>query len=282
VGEAAERWRGLVEGRLAEMERLRDGGGNVGGEYWDRRARQFTRGSMGSAEGDPMLARLRRAVGRSGAASVLDVGSGPGRFTLAIAPRARSVLAVDPSKRMLAILRRRAREAGLGNIRTVTGMWQDVDVEPVDVVLCSHVLPLIADVVPFVRKLHGAARRRVLLYVGAYAADAVVDPFWRHFHGAPRRPGASYLDAVGVLEEMGIRPRLEVVELRNRSRFDTLAHAVDVYRDQLVLPKTAGVRKELTRLLEPWLQRRNGALVAPFRSYPAAILSWDGGASTVP
>ncbi len=274
MGEAADRWRALVEGRLAEMERLEAGRGDVGGAHWDKRAKRTAREPMATADGDPMLARLRRAVGRSGTATVLDVGSGPGRFALAVAPEVRQVTAVDPSKKMMSLLRKRAKEAGIANVRTVTGLWQDVEVEPADVVLCCHVLPLIPDVVPFVRKLDAAARRRVLLYVGAYAADAVVDPFWRRFHGSPRKPGASYVDAWAVLEEEGFDVSVEVVEMRTWSRHETLADAVEVYRDQLVLPRTREVDVELTRLLGPWLQRRGGYLRAPFRTQPAAILSW--------
>jgi len=274
VGEAAEQWRGLVEGRLAEMERLQTGRGDVGGAFWDKRWRRIAKGPMASAEGDPMLSRLRRAVGRSGRATVLDVGSGPGRFAVAIAPRARQVTAVDPSTKMLALLRRRAREAGAGNVRTVHGYWQDVEVEPADVVLCSHVVTLVADVVPFVRKLDAAARKRVLLYVGGYAVDGILDPFWRRFHGRPRHPGASWVDALAVLEEQGIDASVEVVELPTWSRHETLADAVEAYRDQLVLPRTKDAGDALTRLLDPWLQRRGGYLRAPFRTQPAAILSW--------
>ena len=280
MGEAADRWRNLVEGRLAEMERLQEGRGVLGGQYWDKRARRFSMGPMASAETDPMTSRLRRAVGgaRTPTRSVLDVGSGPGRFSLIIAPRATRVTAVDPSKRMLQILRQRARDKEITNIRTVTGMWQDVEVEPADVVLCSHVVTLVADAAPFLAKLHGAARQNVLLYVGAYSVDAVLDPFWRHFHDVPRKPGPSYVDAVKVIEELGIRPAVEVVEVRARSRHESLADAVETYRDTLVLPKTAAVRKELTRLLDPWLQRRGGGLYAPFRTQPAAIITWPGGA----
>ncbi|MGH9279475.1 MAG: class I SAM-dependent methyltransferase [Acidimicrobiales bacterium] len=275
MGEAAERWRHLVEGRIQEMEELR--GTRVdGGAFWNKRARQFARGPLSTADKDPMLPRLRRAAGAaSRRATVLDVGAGPGRFSLAIADRAERVVAVDPSSKMLAILRRRAREAGIANVKTVTGTWMDAAVEPADVVLCSHVLPLIADAVPFVTKLDAMARRRVLLYVGAFSADAVLDPFWRYFHDTPRRPGATWVDAVRLLEDMGIRPDIEVVEVRNRNRYATVADAVENYRDQLALPKTAAVDRDLHRLIEPWLQRRDGQLSAPFRSQPAAILSWS-------
>ena len=201
---AAARWKSLVEGRLGEMERLREGGGALGGQFWDKRARRFSRGPMASADHDPMAGRLKRVIGGGGARtparSLLDVGSGPGRFSLLAAPRATQVTAVDPSRRMLEILRKRAREAGLANVRTVHGPWQEVEVEPADVVLCSHVVTLVADVGPFIAKLHAHARHRVLLYVGAYAVDAVLDPFWRHFHDQPRKPGPSYVDAVKMVE----------------------------------------------------------------------------------
>jgi len=274
---AARRWRKLVEGRLEEMERLQEGRGALGGQFWDKRARRFAKGPMASAEGDPMLARLRRAVGRSGTATFLDVGSGPGRFTMGVAPRVREAVAVDPSGKMLELLRRRARDAGLTNVHTVKGLWQDVEMAPrsADIVLCSHVITLIADVVPFIDKLQATARRKVFLYVGAYAVDAIFDPFWRHFHGAPRRPGASWVDALGVLNEMGIEPHVEVAELRTGTRHESLADAVESYRDQLVLPKTPAVQRELARLLDPWFQRRNGGLYAPLRTQPAAIMSWS-------
>lgn len=275
MGVAAERWKALVEGRLEEMERLRAGAGTLGGQFWDKRVRRFAKGPMASADGDPMLSRLRRAVGRRpGVATVLDVGSGPGRFALAIAPRAERVTAVDPSKRMLQLLRKRAKESGIANVRTVLGNWQDVSVLPADVVLCAHVLPLVADIVPFLQKLDAAARRRVLLYVGAFASDGLLDPFWRRFHGHPRRPGAGYVDLLAVLEETGIEPHVEVVEVAARSRYESLDDAVEHYQDTLVLPKTPETRAELARLLDPWLQRRAGGLYAPFRTQPAAILSW--------
>jgi ubiquinone/menaquinone biosynthesis C-methylase UbiE len=267
-----------VRARVAEMERLQPGRGQVtSGAFWDERARRFAKGPMSTADRDPMLARLRRAVGP--ASTVLDVGSGPGRFTIAIAPRAREVVAVDPSPKMLQILRRRARDAGVRNVRTVVGLWQDVDVAPADVTLCSYVLTLVDDPVPFLTKLDAATRRRVFLYLGAFAVDAMADPFWRHFHGQPRKPGPSWVDALDLLAELGVRADVEVVEVPTRARYRTLEEAVDGYLDSLALADTAETRRELSSLLEPWLQRRNGALWPPLRTQPAAILSWVPGGS---
>jgi SAM-dependent methyltransferase len=258
---------------MAETERLRPGGAAVANPaFWDKRAKRFATGPMKSALQDPMLPRLRKAV--SSSTTFMDVGSGPGRFAVTLAPRAKTVVAVDPSRKMLNLLRQRAKADGLRNVRTVVGAWLDVDVEPADVVLCSHVLPLIADAAPFLAKLDAAARRRVFLYLGAFAGDAIADPLWRHFHGSPRRPGPSYLDAIDVLGELGIRPDVEIVEIRVRARHADLDEAVENYCDALVLPNTAAVRRELAQILDPWLQQERDGLRPPFRSQPAAILSW--------
>lgn len=273
MGPASKHWQELVTARLEEVARLQPGGGGLGPAFWNARARRFS-DRVTLPAGDPFLARARRHVGRR--TRVLDVGSGPGRFALALAPRAAHVTAVDPSDKMLAILRRHARERGITNVTTVHRGWEDADVTPADVVICSFVLPVIADAGPFVRKLHQHARRRVLLYLGAWCTDAAVDPLWRHFHGEPRRPPPTYLDAMALVEEeTGVRPRARVVELATRGRFDTVADAVADYRDWLLLPDTKAVRRELAALLESWLVRRGGALRPPLRTTPAVIVDWE-------
>jgi SAM-dependent methyltransferase len=242
-------------------------------QFWDARARRFAARFPGPARNDPFLARVRRAVGRT--RSVIDVGSGPGRFALALAPRAKEVVAVDPSKEMLAHLRRRCRGLGIDNIRLVHGKWQDVNAPTVDVGLCSYVLPIIDDAAGFLTKLDACCRERAFLYLGAMSTDAVFDPFWRHFHGTPRRPGPTYLDAVAVLEELGVEPQVEVVEVTTGTRFKSLAAAVGDYRENLLLPDDAEVRRELRALLRTWLVEQGGELRAPVRSMPAAVISWD-------
>ncbi len=226
----------------------------------------------GRAERDPLFTRMRRASGRR--TTVLDVGAGPGRFSLALAPHVAGVVAVDASPAMVRLLTKRARELGRSNIRTVTGRWEEVEVEPADVVVCSYVLPLVADAASFLRKLDEACRRRAFVYLNAASADHLFDPLWRHFHGSPRRPAPTYLDAVAVLAELGIRAEVEVVELPTRGRYATLDAAVKAYRDQLCLPDEAPVRRELRGLLSSFLVLDGGELRAPVRTTPAAIVSW--------
>ena len=270
---AGARWQKLVRARLGEMERLQPGRGALGADFWDGRAKRYaSRLPVETATSDPFFRRLRRATGRR--STVLDVGSGPGRFTLALAPHVGAVTAVDPSGGMLDICRRQARKLALDNVTCVQGRWEEVRVPPAHVVFSSFVVTLVADAPRFLRKLDAAATERAFLYLGAYTADAVMDPLWRHFHGRSRRPGPTYLDAVHVLRELGLAPDVEVVEVPTRGRFKTVAAAARSYREELCLPDTPEVRKELRGLLGHWLIRRDEHLAAPLKTVPAAIISW--------
>lgn len=270
---AAARWRRLVTDRLDEMQRLSPGVGSVSGSFWDTRAERYaTQARRADAGGDPFLRRLRRLTDAS--SSVIDVGAGTGRFALALAADVGHVTAVDPSAAMLAVLHRDAERLELSNVTTIQATWADADAAPADVAFSAFVAPLVAEVVPFLAKLDAAARRHVLLYLGAYSADALLDPLWRHFHDAPRAPGPTYLDALAVLRELGIEPSVKVVEIANHRRFATLDEAVEHYRDWLLLSDAPDVRRELQGLLAAWLLGRRGALRSPLRTLPAAILEW--------
>ena len=276
---AAQRWNRLVRERVAEWERLGPGDGGGDGTFWDRRADRFAAAAVKPAdrEADPFLRRLRRVIDSS--STVIDVGCGAGRFALPLAAEAAHVTAVDPSEAMLAILQREAEERGLGNVTTVQGRWEEAATEAADVVFSSLVLTLVPDGVAFVRKLEGSAREHVFLFLGAFTGDAVLDPLWRHFHDAPRVPGATYLDALALLRELGIDPDIKVVELPNRTRFETVDQAVEHYREWLLVPDTPDARRELAGLLSNWLMGRRGAFRSPLRSQPAAIIHWRPGSS---
>ena len=272
-GPAATRWRKLVTARLGEMERLQPGRGALNAGFWDTRAERFAkRLPVSSVDGDPLYRRLRQATGRR--STILDVGAGTGRFTVALAPRVGAVTAVDPAERMLDVCRRQAAKHRLTNVTLVHARWEDAEVGPADVAFSSYVVTLVPDGARFLAKLDAAAAQRAFLYLGAYTADAIMDPLWRHFHGTSRKPGPTYLDAVDVLRELGVKPEVEVVEVATRGRFKNVADAAKDYRDQLCLPDTPEIRKELRGLLQHWLIRRGDALAAPLKTVPAAVISW--------
>lgn len=79
---------------------------------------------------------------------VLDVGCGPGTLSILLARRVESVTALDTSEGMLSVLKRRADEEGLGNIRCVKRFWREAEpgidiAEEYDVVIASNCINLL-------------------------------------------------------------------------------------------------------------------------------------------
>ncbi|MDT3700786.1 MAG: class I SAM-dependent methyltransferase [Thermincola sp.] len=59
--------------------------------------------------------------------TVLDIGCGPGNYTIPLAKRAAHVWALDPAAKMLDILKARAGEGGLTNVTYLNQPWEEVD-----------------------------------------------------------------------------------------------------------------------------------------------------------
>lgn len=107
---------------------------------------------------DEVVAALELAPG----AVACDLGAGPGYFALrmaqAVGPEGR-VHAVDVDPRMLEILERRAREAGLANVHAHLDPRGDAEPpEPCDVVLVVNAYHHFADGVGTLRRLASALR----------------------------------------------------------------------------------------------------------------------------
>lgn len=278
AGTAAERWHEMVRERLAALFVLGPGQDGIDPRFWDGRAERYARRVAGTAEHDPLLPRMRQEVDAD--TVVLDVGAGTGRFALALAGDVREVVALDPSDQMLRVLTAHAAEHGVTNVRTVCGRLDEHEDLRGDVVLCAHVLPLVPDAAGFLSQLGGAARRRVIVCMGAGAADLRTEHLWRHFHGRSRPPAPSYLDALAVLEELGVRPAVQVVEVPAAAPYPTFEDAVEDHVDLLRLERLGDVRPELSKVLETWLVRTAvGGWRTPVPVLPAAILSWSPASS---
>lgn len=141
------RWKEVV----AERASLAAGHADPG--YWDRRAKSFARSTH--ARSDEFLGVLEPYL--SPRKTLIDAGAGTGRHAVPLAARLEWVTAVEPSEGM------RANIAPRDNMTVVASTWEDADVAPADLVICSHVLYGVAEPVPFVRKLDALARERVFV-----------------------------------------------------------------------------------------------------------------------
>jgi len=270
---AVERWQAIIDARAQQMDAAYARLGRTSADFWDRRARGFHRSTKDTIANDPLYRKLRAIV--TPETSVLDVGAGTGRFTLALAPQAKHITAVEPNASMLDLLRQDAQEQKLSNISYLQNTWQDTPTDlSADIVICSHVLYPLKDIVPFLSKLQAATRQACYIYMRATPIDALTAPFWQHFHGDERCMPPSYIHALDVLYEMDIYANVEMVHLPPSLRYPSVDVAVSEMMEQLILPGDEKTRDELRDLLTGWLVEQDDVLVPPSQNMVCAIMYW--------
>jgi 2-polyprenyl-3-methyl-5-hydroxy-6-metoxy-1,4-benzoquinol methylase len=241
ANDAVARWRWLVEHREAAIAGIQARTGERG-DYWSARARAFPRATGSRAGGapdpltEPLLDLLLRSIDRE--TTVLDVGAGTGRLAIPLAGTARAVTAVEPSAAMRAYLREDAAAAGLTNLRVVEATWEDAQVEPADVVVCSHVLAPIRDAGAFLGKLDAHATRRCYVVMRAVPLDEPLAGLWAAVHGAPYPREPTHADAYAVLADLGIAAQATLLSPLPGiwgAGFDTLDAARQFARERLWL-----------------------------------------------
>ena len=238
----AARWRSIVEDRAS----LAHGHGD--GAYWDRRASSFARSTH--ARADELLQVLEPYL--SPRKTLIDVGAGTGRHASPLAERLEWVTAVEPSEGM------RARIAPRDNLTLIASTWEDAEVAPADLLICSHVMYGVAEPVPFIDKMQRAARERVFVMIRETPLPHPGGEVRRRLSGdsGPRLPRFS--DLFMVLIQMGIAPDVAFLRYPIVTRYADIEEAVadvsavagDVWDD-------AGGRAVLAEILD----RRDGELV---------------------
>ena len=147
--------------------------------------------------------------------TVVDIGAGTGGWSIPMARVAREVTAVEPSPSMMAMLRENAAAAGLSNLHLVQARWEEAEVEPQDVALCSHGMYASPDLVGFVRKMERCARRSCFLVMRVPSHHGVMGELsqliYGQWHDSPNFVVAyNALSSVGiyanVLMEPTVRP----------------------------------------------------------------------------
>lgn len=231
VGPAARYWRD----RLAEWAipaRILDA---VADSPWTAPTAVFAR------RADAATARPTGKSWRIAAAAlpgqVLDVGAGAGAASLPLGPRMSLLTAVDTSADMLAALTARAAAANLPT-RTFQGRWPDVapEVPPADVVLCHHVFYNAGELGAFATALTTHARRRVVVELTPHHPMRPLSPLWTAMHGLPRPDAPTWMDAVEVLREIGLRPSVRRWPRPPRPPYTSFAELIATTRRRLCLP----------------------------------------------
>ena len=82
--------------------------------------------------------RMKQKIRGSDCSTLIDIGCGPGAFTIHTARRGYDVQAVDISNTNLKALEKRKKALNLSNIKTIYGDWLEVEVIPTEVSICAY------------------------------------------------------------------------------------------------------------------------------------------------
>lgn len=286
-GPAARRWREIVERRARQMDAAYASLGRTSSDYWSRRmtnrANQLRRLAAGD---DPFLQLVLSCATPD--SSILDVGAGAGRYTVALAAHARALTAVEPDEAMIPLLRESVEQAGLGaagdktppyKVEIVRSTWEQAEVAPADLAVCAHVLYPIAAAEPFLRKLDEHAS--VACFVALRDTAPEPEPLgrlWQRYYGEPRLLQPGYADAFDLLYEMGIRANVRVYPAPGQTRrFESIEQALAGVREHLILPEETPSDADLLAELGPALLESEGLFVLPAEPTHIAALWWTKG-----
>ena len=216
----------------------------------------------------PTLSHRRALEALTLGDNVLDVGAGRCAMSLPLRPPASRIIAVDGSPAMLANSPADA---------TVLGRWPDVapQVGTAAVVVCGHVLYNVPDLGPFIKALEAAARRRVVIEITQAhpRTRAVEAELWQHFWKLTRPTGPTWNDAVAVLRDCGIDPRIELWQTDERWGFSDLEELVAWMRRTVCLD--ASRDDEVRVIVLQHAARREGRWRLSGEPRSLATIWWD-------
>ncbi len=158
-------------------------------------------------------------------------------------------------------------------IRDIGEPWPDAVAPNAEVVYSANVLFLIEDAAEFLAAMSRHADRACYVAVAAVHSDAAIDPLWRIFHGRRLAPCPTYLDAVAILEELGARPRVDIVTGPPQRPWPSIASAVADLAENVAVG-TNDHRRRLGKELRRWLLETPGGFITPMGVPTTALIHW--------
>ncbi len=170
--------------------------------FWDKAAPRYAKSPVKDEETYQKKLSITRSYFQRDW-SVLEFGCGTGSTAIQHAAHVDHILATDVSPRMLEIAERKAREAGIGNIRFQEGSLETLDLAPssFDAVLGLNILHLLEDAEGAIHRVH-ALLKPGGVFVSSTALVAEMAFYWRWVIPVMQRLG--FAPHVSPLSQKGL------------------------------------------------------------------------------
>ena len=243
-------------------------------DIWQGRTGAF-RPSDADEDGE-LLDRLAELVGESGIA--IDVGAGGGRVALPLARRCRTVVAIEPSAAMRAVLTEEIARRGVTNVEILGARWEEANAAPAELVFASHVTYGVQRIAPFLEKLDRLALRHAALVAMVDPPQAALSPFWPLVHGEQRLRLPCAAELLDVLHELGARPVVVELPVFPPQPLSRAENALDELRRRLYVAPGSPADARLQAALPALTEERDGMLwLREARPRERWLIHWPGG-----
>lgn len=156
---------------------------------------------------------------------ILDIGCGPGNFSLAFARLGAEVTALDPAPKMLEILREKIGKEKITNIQIVQGLWEELDVEKMgweknfDLVFASQ-SPGLRDLETLLKMNYCSQRYCFASGFDGARKMSLYDAFFREYLGRPyMRNSHDIIYLINLLYSLGHRPTIKFLNLNRQEDY---------------------------------------------------------------
>jgi precorrin-6B methylase 2 len=276
VTDWAQLWRELTQARAKGANGQEGTAPPLAPDAWRDKARSYYEGVQRRwARPDSSRTFVVNWLDAHPGCTALDIGAGPGAWTVLMARHAREVTAVEPSPAMIEVLKENAAEAGLNNVRVVQAPWPAADVARHDISLCFHAMYGSADLPAFLQRMMTVTRRTCFLGLRAPTHDGLMAQIARRVRGHDY-DSANFQVAYNVLLQMGICANVQMEDsgLWEPWTSPTLEDALSDVKRRFGMGESCEHDEWLTGLLRDNLTLRDGHYVWP-RGVRSALVYWD-------
>lgn len=205
--------------------------------FWDNFSTNYAKNVLKNERIEKNMGHFRNLFGLNKNMSVLEIGPGPGTYTIPLAKEVKEITVVEQSTGMLDILKRRIEEEGITNINIINKRWDDVSLNENflkhDVVFSSYSLG-VDDMAESLKKMNNSAEKYCcILTFGTRQA-------WKEIYNKigevilendPNRKeyGITYILIYNILHQMGIYADVKISEKPFSQIFESLDEAAEHY-----------------------------------------------------
>lgn len=230
-------WREMMEENLATRSSSRCS------TYWDcqSRAADYLRSSR--EEGLDRIKAMIGVLALTSDSRVLDIGAGPGTLSLPLAPKVRSITAVEPAEPMANLLREEADLIKAENITIIQKHWEDTTASdlspPYDLVIAAYSLG-VTDLRSAIQQMQEVCSGTIYIFLSAGIPfwEEMLVYLWPHLHNSPYFPGPKMDVIWNLLYNMGICADVRVTPLTQVTRYASIEDAVDEYSPRMLVSET--------------------------------------------